>query len=408
MNGKTYDFSIPGGGFISLSALLKALRLPVGIEKENTDTVETSEGAEETSEENVATDREISDFVANVANVEFSNSDLLWVGKVDAASTVKEIKESNGLDIQYSLALTKEQIEETNSIEVESGDWALISLLPFNTEETLTVTMKTGDLFTISVTDYQPVSDTAAFNSTDSFVIAFKDDQNQYHVLKTDGTQEVISSLDDIDYLDNRYKWKFYYVFEEKDPNAPNANTQYYFIRPISDLSQSIALNDVGEDLVQYGTNNIGIIPQSGGFYLEGYANNNEDVPNLYFNGTNFAARMYEKSLISIFKQDDIRKYEFTVRTADPSMGLVSGKDKTGTTKTDVEEFVTRTKDNNNNNWSAEAKAVTEMKEGKNRYLFDYFDLNGVRVPDEDVIISSDGRTGKIKDNIKYLTFLKE
>ena len=49
--------------------------------------------------------------------------------------------------------VTEEDIETINSTEVESGDWALISLLPFNTTETLTVTMKTGEVFTVKVTD---------------------------------------------------------------------------------------------------------------------------------------------------------------------------------------------------------------------------------------------------------------
>ncbi len=376
VNGEVYQLSLPGGGFISFTDLVKALGIVDG-EDENS----------------------IASFVNDVETISFSNKNLLWVGKINEDTTVGALKDSLNLNIQYSIALTEEQIAGINNTPVNAGDWGLISLMPFNTDEKLTVVMKNGNLFEIQVTDYQEASSTAAFNSTDSFIIAYKDDQNHYHVLKTDGTQEVIPSLNDIDYLDNNYKWKFYYVFEEKHENAPNYGEQYYFIRPISDLSQSIALNDVGEDLVQYGTNNIGILPQEGGgFYLEGYANNNEDVPNLFFDGTGFKARMYENSLIQIFKQDDIKKYEFTVRTADPEMGLVSGKDKNGNAQTAVESFVTRTKDSYENNWKIEAVANTEVKEGKNRYLFDYFDINGVPVSSDKVEVSNGGKTAKIKD----------
>ncbi|MEE3362065.1 MAG: lyase family protein, partial [Anaerovoracaceae bacterium] len=49
----------------------------------------------------------------------------------------------------------KEQIGEINSGTVEAGDWALISLKPFMSEERLTVTMKNGDQFMVKVTDAQ-------------------------------------------------------------------------------------------------------------------------------------------------------------------------------------------------------------------------------------------------------------
>ena len=102
---------------------------------------------------------EISDrtkeFVADVKNVEFSDPDLAWIGKVDETGTVGGLKEANGLECQYSAELTEEQIAEINAQTVEAGDWALISVQPFTSEETLTVTMKDGEVFTIQVTDAQ-------------------------------------------------------------------------------------------------------------------------------------------------------------------------------------------------------------------------------------------------------------
>ena len=92
-------------------------------------------------------------FVADVTNVEFSKPELVWVGKAAANTTVGDLKESNELEVQYSEALTEKEIAEINARAVEAGDWALISVLPFATEESLTVTMKTGEVFTIKVTD---------------------------------------------------------------------------------------------------------------------------------------------------------------------------------------------------------------------------------------------------------------
>lgn len=57
--------------------------------------------------------------------------------------------------MEYSAELTKEQIAEINAQTVEAGDWALISVHPFMSEETLTVTMKNGEQFVVKVTDAQ-------------------------------------------------------------------------------------------------------------------------------------------------------------------------------------------------------------------------------------------------------------
>jgi hypothetical protein len=45
------------------------------------------------------------------------------------------------------------QIEKLNKTEVQAGDWALISMLPFESQETLTVTMKDQEVFMVRVTD---------------------------------------------------------------------------------------------------------------------------------------------------------------------------------------------------------------------------------------------------------------
>lgn len=125
VEGQSFEYSIPGGGFISLTELLTILQ--------------------------VADD--IPAFVAEIENVVFSNPELVWIGKIDEETTVGSIKSVNELNCQYSEELSPEQIEEIDAQVVNSGDWALISLVPFETEETLTVTMKDGQGWTINVTD---------------------------------------------------------------------------------------------------------------------------------------------------------------------------------------------------------------------------------------------------------------
>ena len=187
VNGKMYEFSIPGGGFVSLEHVVEVL----GIARIGENTVDSGENeaneaenalengiynkVEETGVEeidvntgssyeegislnNVEVSEAAKKFVADVASVEFSNPELVWVGKVDEATTAGGLKEANGLEVQYSAELTEERITEINGSTVESGDWALISLLPFNTEERLTVTMKNGDQFVVRMTDAQIIA----------------------------------------------------------------------------------------------------------------------------------------------------------------------------------------------------------------------------------------------------------
>ena len=135
VNGKMYDFSIPGGGFVSFYNLVEVL----GIEVNDTNTEKD----------------EIQELVDGVESITFSNSELVSVSKVEEDTTVGAIKERLGLECEYSAELTEEEIEEINAQTAKAGDWALITILPFDTEETLTVTMENGDEFVVKVTDGQ-------------------------------------------------------------------------------------------------------------------------------------------------------------------------------------------------------------------------------------------------------------
>ena len=225
VNGKVYDFSLPGGGFVSLEALMEILGIsdqnvkgvPAGENENNTaDSSDTeipgtgmpdaeapeekrpdseapdSEASEEIGSDAEATNAEVpaeedqatdeiaaserlageqpekaltlkdvriseaaKEFVGDIEGVEFSKPEFVWVGKVDTQTTVGSLKETKGLKCQPSAELTEEQINEINAQTVQAGDWALISLQPFLSTETLTVTMKNGDQFAVRVTDAQ-------------------------------------------------------------------------------------------------------------------------------------------------------------------------------------------------------------------------------------------------------------
>ena len=192
VNGKLYEFNIPGGGFVSLQQLVEVLgiaenpdlndkadahELTDDTEETKSDSKNTNESGEaengiaeeknsegaETIEKRALTldDVVVSDetrtFVADIETVTFSTPNLLWVGKTDKATTVGELKEANKLEVQYSAELTDDQIKKINNTEVESGDWALISMQPFTTDESLAITMQDGQVFTIRVTDDQAI-----------------------------------------------------------------------------------------------------------------------------------------------------------------------------------------------------------------------------------------------------------
>ena len=155
VDGKTYEFSIPGGGFVSLQKLLEVLGVARNDAKGETANTVEEQGEPVLTLDDVSVSGETKKFVVDVKKVDFSRPELVWVEKVDDESTVGALKETNGLDVEYSKNLTEDQIEEINAQTVEAGDWALISMQPFTSEETLTVTMKDGEVFTILVTDAQ-------------------------------------------------------------------------------------------------------------------------------------------------------------------------------------------------------------------------------------------------------------
>ena len=248
VNGKMYEFSIPGGGFASFYKIVEVLgisnqgtqnefvgenaenegenatensKIEVGNGK-NTDGNDVYNEVEESGVEDTGiysdaislNNVEVSDatrqFLADVASVEFSNSELVWVGKVEDATTVGGLKEANGLEVQYSAELTEEQIAEINGTIVESGDWALISTRPFDTEESLTVTMKNGDQFLVKVTDGQEATEVSDID-TDVFYVIYVDrfynNTHHFYALRNDGASVAVTN-NNLDALGTEFTWR--------------------------------------------------------------------------------------------------------------------------------------------------------------------------------------------------------
>ena len=127
VNGKMYQFSLPGGEKITLSDLVEVLGI-IG---------DTNSGEK-------AAFNSVEDFLKEVANVQFSDESLVKVTPVE-------------------------------------GDWELESLQPFSTDEDLTITMKNGDVVTVKVTDAQYTDITSLLSSV-TISGATKNSDGSYNV----------------------------------------------------------------------------------------------------------------------------------------------------------------------------------------------------------------------------------
>ena len=239
VNGKTFEFSIPGGGFISLEHLVEALGIAdagensadavhpeagngYGNDIEDADKGQEVPGTfEEAVEVNNDPVSEVAkEFVANVERVEFSSPELVWAGRAESGTTVGEIKEEHGLDVQYSVELPEELIAEMDSHELAAGDWVLVSLLPFDTVETLTVTMTNGEVWEIAVTDVNAnarkgslISASGIMNNQNVVIyqkVVQPDDSIFYYAIDGNGNlQRVYNSSDSVYWLnDPPIVWK--------------------------------------------------------------------------------------------------------------------------------------------------------------------------------------------------------
>lgn len=150
VNGRVYGFTMQGADTVSLRALIEALHV---YEKESEEIDITNE--ELPVEVTASEDSPLDKFMAEIENVTFSDTSLLVPAYVEEDATAGEIKTELKLFPTYPLGLSQSEVLELNAKEYKEGDWILISMKPFDTTETLTVSMKNGNVFYITVTDAQ-------------------------------------------------------------------------------------------------------------------------------------------------------------------------------------------------------------------------------------------------------------
>ena len=171
IDGKVYSFAMQGADSVSLRALVETLHVfekndeegqkQEGEEEKPQRISEAAKekpellGAEITEEQDRAENRELDAFMKDIVSVTFSNTDLLVPVKVEKTGPVGRIKSELGLFPTYPLGLKQAEVLALNAKEYTAGDWVLISMKAFSTEETLTIGMNTGESFEILVTDAQ-------------------------------------------------------------------------------------------------------------------------------------------------------------------------------------------------------------------------------------------------------------
>ena len=385
VNGKVYDFSIPGGGFVSLEHLVEVLgivesdsALNSAISAEDSENEEGSASEDTVSLNNLPVSEQAKQFVEDVQSVESSNLDLVWIGKADNETTVGGLKEANGLESNYSAELTEEQIAEINAQTVKSGDWALISLQPFTSEEALTVTMKNGGSFKIRLTD--AVIPSSSLVEGNRYILYAANSSGQYFALRGDGYCYRVPN-NDLDSLGDEYLWRYHYVsdgwaagtcewFSQNDENqielwwtdTTAVNNEY---------GSYIQLQPAPNGGYYFITDNGGY----GKFGLWLYSNVYSYPQSWSFRSGN--ANQYNRSEIFIYEKEPLHQYTVNVNNND--YGRVRLTDSTTAWVTSGQGNIDR---NGKNAHYLEARA-------NDGYWFDHWELDGQPVEETDNI--SDG-----------------
>lgn len=167
VDGREYEYSLAGGDTMSFRELAGILGVVGGDPLDSNNDNDTEDTSDVVEEENSAKDgeyvsagtEEIAEFIDGISEIRFSNESLVKVAHITdeitdgGTVTAGALKGKLGLKCEYSAELTESQREAMDSKEFRAPDWALISLKAFDTEEYLTVEMKTGESFRIKVTD---------------------------------------------------------------------------------------------------------------------------------------------------------------------------------------------------------------------------------------------------------------
>ena len=345
VDGKTYVFNIPGGGFVSFYNLIKVL----GIEVNDTST-ETDE---------------IQELVDGVESLNFSNSELVSVSNVEEDTTVGAIKENLGLECEYSAELTEKKIAEINEQEVRAGDWALISLKPFNTEESLTVTMKNGDRCTIKVTDAQKISNADNVDSGVYYIY-----NNSYRFLQANNGTNNVDVVEEIPENEDAYKW---IVTRDNDTVTIKSFVSDIYLTLGGETNSYDLFSETSAPITLSGNNGITI--------------ENADGDKLGWGGSSkpyyvVKAASGSSSKMTFYKLNaEAPTFTVKVQGQDTSKGTVTGTGTNGSNN-NVASYVTTIKANGTNNNSITANPALGFK-------FKCWLLNDVELPHHDNVIDA-------------------
>ena len=123
-----------------------------------------------------------------------------------------QLKKALKLKCKYSSVLSKKDIKDINASKLYAPDWVLISLKPFTSEETLTITMKDGQVFTVKVTDAQMALNihSNVVDANGNNIHLAESVQNSFDVYQkpstetdpTDGQEVKVVGSEDVDYND--------------------------------------------------------------------------------------------------------------------------------------------------------------------------------------------------------------
>ena len=157
VNGKEYAFSMQGADSVSLRALIEALHVYELAENESYDI--GSQIEKEVAYNDLVDinndNNTLDSFMTDIDSVAFSDPELLAVCKIEENTTLGDLNIKNGILQEWTLTAHESEVKRRNNKQFLAGDWALISLCPFDTEECLKIKLKTGEEFTIYVTDEQ-------------------------------------------------------------------------------------------------------------------------------------------------------------------------------------------------------------------------------------------------------------
>ena len=172
VNGKMYKFVLKGGDAVSFNQLMEIFKIADNVlpgKSDNLDSEKSNEkdvnaaAADKVEVVKIDADKlaedasEISEntkkFLEQVEKVEFSNPELLYIEKIEKDTIAGAILDGNELTPEYPYGTTYQDFCKMYTRKFQAPDWVLISLKPFNTTESLTITMKNGDVITVKVTD---------------------------------------------------------------------------------------------------------------------------------------------------------------------------------------------------------------------------------------------------------------